>query len=220
MQALRSDHASCKDGSDGVQDAAQPRPLGQGPGYLRLAGMYPLLGQAMPWRLGHPAHNGQETPAPVYASTLDRVSGEPPCAMARAVSAPLCETARLLPVRCLRGNCKRREAVCEPPARAWRSWLSRRSHKGHSNGQQCVDAVPHKLPRPNPKIMHNIEPGQGQQSDAPHGVAPVWLAMGASWWLPRNRMREPCTSGSVGRTPGNWCLYPEPDRLQPCIFKE
>ncbi len=28
-------------------------------------------------------------------------------------------------------------------------------------------------------------------------------------------MRETFTSGSVGRAPGNRCLYPEPDRLQP-----
>jgi hypothetical protein len=27
-------------------------------------------------------------------------------------------------------------------------------------------------------------------------------------------MRETFTSGSVGRAPGNRCLYPEPDRLQ------
>src|SRR5262245_61523162 len=33
--------------------------------------------------------------------------------------------------------------------------------------------------------------------------------MGESWWLPRNRMRETFTSGSVGRAPGNRCLYPE-----------
>ncbi len=28
---------------------------------------------------------------------------------------------------------------------------------------------------------------------------------------PRNRMRENFTSGSVGRAPGNRCLYPEAD---------
>jgi len=27
-------------------------------------------------------------------------------------------------------------------------------------------------------------------------------------------MRETFTSGSVGRAPGNWCLYPEGDGLQ------
>ena len=30
-------------------------------------------------------------------------------------------------------------------------------------------------------------------------------------------MRETFTSGSVGRAPGNRCLYPEPDCLQPTL---
>src|SRR5215510_6290994 len=37
----------------------------------------------------------------------------------------------------------------------------------------------------------------GQQSDAPSGVSPAWLAIGRSFWLPRNRMRETFTSGGV-----------------------
>ena len=41
--------------------------------------------------------------------------------------------------------------------------------------------------------------------------AGVMLAMGESLWRPRNRMRETITSGSVGRAPGNRCLYPEAD---------
>jgi len=41
------------------------------------------------------------------------------------------------------------------------------------------------------------------------GSEPVWLVSGASCWLPRNRMRETFTSGSVGRAPGNRCLYPD-----------
>src|SRR5262245_48149876 len=32
-------------------------------------------------------------------------------------------------------------------------------------------------------------------------------------------MRETFTSGSVGRAPGNRCLYPEPDRLQPTLLR-
>jgi 2-dehydropantoate 2-reductase len=32
-------------------------------------------------------------------------------------------------------------------------------------------------------------------------------------------MRETFTSGSVGRAPGNRCLYPEPDRLQPPLLR-
>src|SRR4029453_6310324 len=61
--------------------------------------------------------------------------------------------------------------------------------------------------------------------DGPNGVSPVWFAIGTNLWLPRNRMRETFTSGSVGRAPGNRCLYPEPDRLQPplvprCGFRQ
>src|SRR5262249_16547940 len=47
----------------------------------------------------------------------------------------------------------------------------------------------------------------------------AWLAIGSSFWLPRNRMRETFTSGSVGRAPGNRCLYPEPDCLQPSLLR-
>jgi hypothetical protein len=32
-------------------------------------------------------------------------------------------------------------------------------------------------------------------------------------------MRETFTSGSVGRAPGNRCLYPEPDCLQPMLLR-
>ena len=64
------------------------------------------------------------------------------------------------------------------------------------------------------KLQRIAQQGQGQQSDAPSGVSPAWLAIGSSFWLPRNRMRETFTSGSVGRAPGNRCLYPEPDCLQ------
>jgi len=55
-----------------------------------------------------------------------------------------------------RGNCKRLEAVCEYPERAWRYWLSRRSHTGHLNGQQFVESLRQKLPLPKPRIMPNI----------------------------------------------------------------
>ena len=114
----------------------------------------------------------------------------------------------------IRGNFTRLEVVYEHTERAWRSWLSRRSHKGHIRWQKCVESVHRKRPLPKPRIRHNISQGQGQQSDAPHGVSPVWLATGARLWLPRNRMRATFTSGSVGRAPGNRCLYPEPDCLQ------
>jgi RNA-directed DNA polymerase len=74
----------------------------------------------------------------------------------------------------IRGNFKRREAVCEQTERAWRYWLSRRSHTGHINWQKCVDALRNTLPLPKPRIMHHISRCQGQQSDAPNGVSPVW----------------------------------------------
>jgi RNA-directed DNA polymerase len=114
----------------------------------------------------------------------------------------------------IRGNFKMFEVVCEFTERAWQYWLSRRSHTGHLNWQKFEGFLRQKLPLPKPRIMHNISQGKGQHSDAPHGVSPVWFAIGASVWRPRNRMRETFTSGSVGRAPGNRCLYPEPDCLQ------
>jgi len=89
----------------------------------------------------------------------------------------------------IRGNFKRLEVVCEHTERAWHYWLSTRSHTGHINWQTFEGVRRQKLALPKPRIVHNISPGQGQQSDAPHGVSPVWFATGASWWLPRNRMR-------------------------------
>ena len=71
---LPPDHASRKDGVDGVQEAAKSRPIGRGHGDLRLSRIYPLLGQDTPWILGHQAQDGRETPAPVYESDLDMVS--------------------------------------------------------------------------------------------------------------------------------------------------
>jgi RNA-directed DNA polymerase len=56
----------------------------------------------------------------------------------------------------IRGNFKMLEVVCEHPERAWRYWLSRRSHKGHINWQKFVDSLRDKLPLPQPRIMHNI----------------------------------------------------------------
>jgi hypothetical protein len=74
----------------------------------------------------------------------------------------------------IRGNGQRLAAVCEYPERAWQDWLSRRSHKGPLTWQKFVDAVHRQLPLPTPRIMHDISPRLGQQSDAPHGVSPVW----------------------------------------------
>jgi group II intron reverse transcriptase/maturase len=56
----------------------------------------------------------------------------------------------------IRGNGKMLEVVCEHTERAWRYWLSRRSHKGHITWQKCVESVHRKLPLPKPRIMHNI----------------------------------------------------------------
>ena len=114
----------------------------------------------------------------------------------------------------IRGNFKMLEVVFEHTERAWRYWRSRRSHKGHIRWQQVGESIPRYLPRPHPRSMHHISERPGQHSDAPSGVSPAWFAVGRSVWLPRNRMRETCTSGSVGRAPGNRCLYPEPDCLQ------
>ena len=56
----------------------------------------------------------------------------------------------------IRGNCKMLEVVFEHTERAWRYWLSRRSHKGHIRWQKFVDALRNKLPLPKHRIMHNI----------------------------------------------------------------
>jgi len=101
--------------------------------------------------------------------------------------------------------------VCEPTERAWHDWRSPRSHTGHLHWRKFEGFLCQQLPLPQPRILHNISQGQGQHSYAPNGVSPVWFATGASCWLPRNRMRSLCTSGSVGRAPGNRCLYPEAD---------
>jgi hypothetical protein len=109
----------------------------------------------------------------------------------------------------IRGHFRMREAVVRHTLQAWRYWLSRRRHKGRINWQKLVALVHDKRPLPTPRIIHRLSQRQGQQSDAPNGEEPVWFAMGESWWLPRNRMRETFTSGSVGRAPGNRCLYPD-----------
>ena len=88
--------------------------------------------------------------------------------------------------------------VFEHTERAWPYGLSTRSHKGHINGQQCEGFLRQNLPLPTPRLMPHISQGQGQQSEVPNGVSPVWFATDASGWLPRNRMRSWRTSGSVG----------------------
>jgi group II intron reverse transcriptase/maturase len=56
----------------------------------------------------------------------------------------------------IRGNCKMLEVVCEHTERAWRSWLSRRSHQGHIRWQKFVASLQKELALPKPRIMHNI----------------------------------------------------------------
>ena len=56
----------------------------------------------------------------------------------------------------IRGNFKMLEVVFEHTERAWRYWLSRRSHTGHLNWQKFVDSLRHKLPLPKPRIIHSI----------------------------------------------------------------
>jgi RNA-directed DNA polymerase len=56
----------------------------------------------------------------------------------------------------IRGNFKMLEVVFEHTERAWRYWLSRRSHKGHLHWQKFEGSLRQKLPLPKPRIMHNI----------------------------------------------------------------
>jgi hypothetical protein len=48
------------------------------------------------------------------------------------------------------------EVIFEHTERAWRYWLSRRSHKGHINWQKFTATLREKLPLPKPGIIHNI----------------------------------------------------------------
>jgi group II intron reverse transcriptase/maturase len=56
----------------------------------------------------------------------------------------------------IRGNVKRLAVLFEHTERAWRSWLRRRSHKGHRRWQKCVASLQKALALPKPRIMHNI----------------------------------------------------------------
>ena len=56
----------------------------------------------------------------------------------------------------IRGNYKMLEVVYEQTERAWRYWLSRRSHKGHITWQKFIDSLRKKLPLPKPRIIHSI----------------------------------------------------------------
>jgi hypothetical protein len=56
----------------------------------------------------------------------------------------------------IRGNYKMLEVIYEHTERAWRYWLSRRSHKGHISWQKFTASLREKLPLPKPRIIHNI----------------------------------------------------------------
>jgi len=56
----------------------------------------------------------------------------------------------------IRGNFKMLEVVFEHTERAWRYWLSRRSHKGHIRWQKFVAPLQQHFALPKPRIMHNI----------------------------------------------------------------
>ena len=56
----------------------------------------------------------------------------------------------------IRGNFKMLEVVLEHTERAWRSWLSRRSHKGHIRWQKFVACLQKERALPKPRIMHHI----------------------------------------------------------------
>ncbi|RLC02337.1 MAG: hypothetical protein DRI57_30165 [Deltaproteobacteria bacterium] len=103
------------------------------------------------------------------------------------------------------------ETVRNHAVKAWRFWLSRRSHKGGLSWEK-YEKIISDFPLPLPRIIHNIMKSlRGSKSYASDGVVPVWLLSGSKLSVPRNRMREIFTSGSVGRTSGNRCLYPEAD---------
>ena len=56
----------------------------------------------------------------------------------------------------IRGNFKMLEVVFEHTERAWRYWLSRRSHKGHLNWQKFIASLRNMPPLPKPRIVHSI----------------------------------------------------------------
>lgn len=56
----------------------------------------------------------------------------------------------------IRCNYKALEVVFEKVERAWRYWLSRRSHKGNVKWEKFVESIRNKLPLPKPRIIHNI----------------------------------------------------------------
>ena len=56
----------------------------------------------------------------------------------------------------IRGNFKMLEVVFEHTERAWRYWLSRRSHTGHIRWQKFVASLQKELALPKPRIIHNI----------------------------------------------------------------
>ena len=56
----------------------------------------------------------------------------------------------------IRCNYQSIEVVYEEIRRAWRYWLSRRSHKGYINWQKFVSTIIGSMPLPRPRIIHNI----------------------------------------------------------------
>ena len=56
----------------------------------------------------------------------------------------------------IRCNYQSLEVVYEEVRRAWRYWLSRRSHKGYINWQKFVSTIICSMPLPRPRISHNI----------------------------------------------------------------
>src|SRR5262252_532731 len=76
--------------------------------------------------------------------------------------APLTEQYRMLCAKLrgyyhyhgIRGNLKALRTVLEHTRRAWRYWLSRRSHKGHLNWQKYEASMRYQFSLPKPRIMH------------------------------------------------------------------
>ena len=56
----------------------------------------------------------------------------------------------------IRGNYKLLEVAFEHTERAWKFWLSRRSHKSYITWRKFIDSIRSIMPLPKPRIIHNI----------------------------------------------------------------
>jgi hypothetical protein len=56
----------------------------------------------------------------------------------------------------IRGNYKLLEVAFEHTERAWKFWLSRRSHKSYITWRKFIDSIRSIMPLPKPRITHNL----------------------------------------------------------------